>query len=78
MQHAIKTYWEVEVYLHAFLTSEVNGELHAHAVTPRQTLCKRLDGNQNRSGRGGEDQKSLSLLEVEPWSSSPWPSYYID
>jgi hypothetical protein len=35
--HAIKTYWGVEVYLHAFLTSaldEASGQLHAPAALP--------------------------------------------
>jgi hypothetical protein len=35
--HAMKTYWGVEVQLHAFLTSaleEVSGQLHAPAALP--------------------------------------------
>jgi hypothetical protein len=34
------------------------------------SLLSRVDGNQSRSGRGGEEKKSLPLLRMELWSSS--------
>jgi hypothetical protein len=57
--------WEVEVYLHAFLTSELDGrEWLASRLgrfipdkrTHRYPLVMRLGGPQSRSGRGGEDK----------------------
>jgi hypothetical protein len=37
----------------------------------RYLLETKLDGPQSRSGRGGEEKKSLPLAGMEPQSSSP-------
>jgi len=61
----MKTYAEMEVQLHTFLTLA--------ALPPwkrRFTLDRRLGGHQGRSGRGGEGKKPLPLPGVEPRSSS--------
>jgi hypothetical protein len=52
--HAMKTYWGMEVWLHAFLTS---GD-------------RRIDGPHSKSGRGGEEKNSSPLPGIEPRSSS--------
>jgi hypothetical protein len=36
----------------------------------RYPLDRRLGGSQNRSGRGGDEKKSLNLPEIEPRSSN--------
>jgi hypothetical protein len=45
------------------------------ALPPAKSLQypsdKRLDVPQGRSGRGGEEKKSLTLPGIEAWSSSP-------
>jgi len=63
--HAMKTYWGVEIQLHAFLTSALDGvscQLHAPAPlltgkSPRCPLDRRLSGPQSRSGQDCEDKK---------------------
>jgi hypothetical protein len=59
--HAIKTYVEVEVELHVFLTHYM--ELNVVSFTPRQLYLypweRRLDGSQSLSGRGLEKKNSV-------------------
>jgi hypothetical protein len=59
--HTMKTYWGLEVYLHSFLTSALDGgewsvSLNGHffplGKSPRYPLDRRLGGHQSRSGRG--------------------------
>jgi len=59
--HAMNMYGGVETWLHAFLTSAMDGgewlaSRHGHFIpgkSPRYILDRRLGGPQNRSGRGG-------------------------
>jgi hypothetical protein len=53
---------------------EVSGQLHAPAALPSRKetpvpIESRLGAPQNRSGRGGEENKSLQ--GIEPRTSSP-------
>jgi hypothetical protein len=80
--YAIKTYVRVEVQLHAFLTSALDGgEWSASRpghFTPKERAFPRypLDsGPQNRSGSGGEEKNSLTVPIIEPLSSYPCPSH---
>jgi hypothetical protein len=71
----MKVYWGVEVYLHAFSTSTLDGSgwtvLRTGHFTPKErapdthTLDRRLGGHQSRSGRGGEDKNSHPLSGLE-------------
>jgi hypothetical protein len=71
----MKTFWGMEVYFLAFLTSAPGGvkylSSHPGGKSPRHPLCRRLGGPHSRSGRGGEEKKSLHLPEIESLSSSP-------
>jgi hypothetical protein len=54
---------------------EVSGQIHAPAALPRvksrqYPLDRRQSGYQSRSGRSGEEEKSLFLSVMEPRSSS--------
>jgi hypothetical protein len=40
--------------------------------SPMPTFDRRLDGPQNRPGRGGEEKKSQPPRGIEPRSSSPY------
>jgi len=56
--------------------TEVSGQLHASAALPMgkeslYPLSRWLGGPQSRSGRGGEEEKFLSIPEIELRSSSP-------
>jgi hypothetical protein len=63
---------------------EMSGQLHAATdlppgKSPRYLLLSRLDGQQSRSGWGGEEKKSITALPgIEFWSSSPQHSHCID
>jgi hypothetical protein len=79
----MKAYWGVEVPLHAFLTSVLDGgEWSAsrpgcftpQGKSPWYALDRRLGGSQNRSGRGGEEKNSQSPPGIEPWNPCPAPS----
>jgi hypothetical protein len=55
---------------------DVSGQLHASAALPMgkeslYPLSRWLGGPQSRSGRGGEEEKFLSIPEIELRSSSP-------
>jgi hypothetical protein len=62
----MKTYWGVEIRLHAFLTSVLDGgewrTLRSAALPqgkgPWYPLYKTMGEPQNRSGRGGEEKNS--------------------
>jgi len=41
--------------------------------TRRYPFNRRPSGSQSRSGRSGEEKKSLALSEIEPQSFSPQP-----
>jgi hypothetical protein len=45
---------------------EVSGQFHPRGKSPWYPLDMRLDGPQTRSGRGGEEKKSLPLPGIEP------------
>jgi hypothetical protein len=50
---------------------EVSGQLYDAAALPQgkipcYPLDRRLDGPQSQSGRGGEEENSQPLLELEP------------
>jgi hypothetical protein len=71
----MKAHWGVEVYLHAFLTSALDGgEWSASCpgrFTPRKKeplvpIGRRLGGLQSRSGRGGEEKNSQPPAGIEP------------
>jgi hypothetical protein len=52
----MKVYWGVEVELHLFLASALDGgEWSASSPGPWYPLGRRLGGPQSRSGRGGEE-----------------------
>jgi hypothetical protein len=36
-------------------------------VSPRYSLDRRLDGQKNGSGRGGEEKNPLPMLGIKPW-----------
>jgi hypothetical protein len=75
----MKTYEAVDVKLHPFLTSAVDGgdwsapPPHLHPAvapllrrkSPLYALDRRLDGPQSRSWRG-EEKRSLPLPGIEP------------
>jgi hypothetical protein len=60
----MKTYGGVEVWFHAFLTSELDwGEWSQPEVkSPRYLLDRWLDGPQSRSRRRGVEKNFLPLL----------------
>jgi len=71
----MKTYWGVEVRLHAFLTSELDGgewsasrsrSLYLQGKSPRYLLDRRLGGPQGQSGYDGEEKNSQPLPGIEP------------
>jgi len=50
---------------------EVSGQFHAPTALPPgkeplYPLCRRLSGPQSRSGHGGEEKNSQSLMGLEP------------
>jgi len=64
---------------------EVCGQLQHHtsaALSQEKErwypLDRRLGGPQAWSGRGGEEEKPQLLLGIEPPSSIPYPSHFID
>jgi len=75
----MKTYVEMELQIHAFLTLILDavkwpasrlghfipGEKHKYS------LDRRMVGSQSRSGRGGEEKNSQSLSGLEPPISQP-------
>jgi hypothetical protein len=70
----MKTYWGVDVQLHSFLTSKLDGVEWSVSRPGRLTpgkeplvpLDRRLDGPHSRSGRGGEEKNSQPLPGHEP------------
>jgi hypothetical protein len=66
----MKTYWGVEVQLHAFLTSALDGGewsvSRPQGKSPWYPLDRRLGGPQGRSGRGGEEKNSQLPPGIEP------------
>jgi hypothetical protein len=57
----MKTYWGVEVYLDAFLTSALDGGEWSTSLPGRFTPRERapiLGGPQSRTGRGGDEKNS--------------------
>jgi hypothetical protein len=70
----MKTYWEVEVQLHSFLTlAQDGGERSASCSgrfttgeSPRHPIYRRLGGPQSRSRRGCEEKNSQPLSALEP------------
>jgi hypothetical protein len=69
----MKTYWGVELWLHALTSTLYEGEcsvlrtgyLISKEKAPRYPLDKRLGGPQSRSGSGGEMKKSQPLPRIE-------------
>jgi hypothetical protein len=70
----MKKYWGMEVYLHAFLTSALDGgqwsasrpsRFTPREGAPRYPLDRRLGGPQSRSGHGGEEKNSQSPPGIE-------------
>jgi hypothetical protein len=77
-QNAMKTYWGVEVHLHAFLTLTLDGGERPASrpgrFTPRERapwypLDRRLGGPQSQSGHDVEEKNSQPLPGFEPRSS---------
>jgi hypothetical protein len=66
--HAMKTYWGVEIGLHAFWTSALDGDEWSASQPGRLTPGKdrRLGGPQSRSGHGGEEKNSQPPPGIEP------------
>jgi len=66
----------VQVYLHSFLTTALDGDERLASrpgrLTPEYALDMRLSGPQSQSGRCGEEKITfLPLLKMELRSSSP-------
>jgi hypothetical protein len=57
----MNTYWGVEVYLHAFLASAVDGSesLYPRGKSRRYPLDNKKGGPQSWSGRSGEEKDFL-------------------
>jgi len=75
-QHAMNVYGTVEVQLHVFWTSALNGDewsvsrpdrFTLENISPRNSMDRRLSGRQGLSGRCGEEKNSLLLPLIEPW-----------
>jgi hypothetical protein len=73
----METYGGVEVQLHAFLTSAIDGGGQRHALAalppgkrPRYPLEKRLGGPQSLPGRYGEQKNLVNCRETHPNSSA--------
>jgi hypothetical protein len=63
----MKMYWGMEVKLHAFLTSALNGEpLYLWGKSPWYLLGRRLGGPQSQSECCGEKKEFLPLCGIEP------------
>jgi hypothetical protein len=76
--HAVKTYWGVQVLLHAFLdlgtrlrwvVSFTTRPLNPQGKSPRYPLDRRLGGSRSRSGRGVEEKNSQPLPGIETQTS---------
>jgi len=80
--HAMEVYWGVEVLIHAFLTSALDGRDWSVSRPDIQgkSSCypwdRRLGGPQCRSVRGGERENSQPLPAVEPPIIQPVAQYY--
>jgi hypothetical protein len=70
----MKTYWGVEVQLHAFLTSALDGgewsasrpgRFTPQGMNPWYLLDRMLGGPQSRSGCGGEEKNSQTPPGIE-------------
>jgi hypothetical protein len=85
--HTIKTYWGVEVKLHAFLTSALDGGEWSASQPGRFTpgeyssrfpLDRMWGGLQNRSGHGGAEKNSKPQPGIELRGViAPLPQYAI-
>jgi hypothetical protein len=78
----------VEVYLHAFLSSALNGSQRSASISDQFKRAKKLqypsntklDGSQSKAGRLGEEKHFMPLLEFEvllPGSPARTISYHI-
>jgi len=59
--HAMEAHWGVELYLHAFLISALQGvsaKLHASADLPPYPLDRNVGGPQNHSASSGFEPRS--------------------
>jgi hypothetical protein len=61
--HATKMYIGIEVKLHTFLTSELDGVSVTSELLPQ---VRRLGGTQGRSGRGTENKNSCTAGNRTP------------
>jgi hypothetical protein len=73
--HSMKTYWGVEVQLHTFLTSVLDGGEWSNSrpgrfipgrKNPRYLLDRRLGGPQSWCGRSGEEKNSQPPPGIKP------------
>jgi hypothetical protein len=69
----MKKYWGVEVQLHTFLTSALDGDVWSDSYTGQFThlypLDSRLGGPQWLSGHSGKEKMSAPLSGIECQSS---------
>lgn len=61
--HALKAYAKMEIRLHAFVTSALDGD--ATIKTVRFPRSGRMVGPQSRSGRFGEEKNFVHILGIE-------------
>jgi hypothetical protein len=66
----MNAYWEMEIQLHAFLTSALDGGewsvLYPQGKSPWHPLDRRLGGPQSRAERGNEEKNFKPLPGLEP------------
>jgi len=72
----MQMYGGVELQVHAFLTSSLDGSEWSVSLPDRSTSEERamawmLGGPQGASGRSGEEKNPMLLPGIKHWSSSP-------
>jgi hypothetical protein len=78
----MKAYGEVDIQIHIFLTSALDGAewlaSRPGLFTSRHPFDRRLDGPQNRRGQRGENSWLYRDSKSDPWVVQPVASRYTD